>query len=146
MPLGWLQALLRKLNQEYDNMKVTEDEGLDYILTVMSASYGAAFMRHWEGLDFNLVREAWKKNLGKYLIWREALDHALVNMPPRFVPTPMEFHDLCLDYGPIWKMDQPKVAKIAKAPEPTELEREEMAYKAEQARKMISEFIRLRKR
>ena len=78
----------------------TQDEGLDYIFGRMSAIYGAAFLRHWEGIDLNLVREEWQRQLGNFLTYRPSMDYAIDRLGGDFVPSAIKFREFC-NAGPV---------------------------------------------
>ena len=75
------------------------DEGLDYIFGRMSAIYGAAFLRHWEGVDHNLIRQEWANQLGRFLTYRPSMDFAISKLNEEFVPSASKFRNLC-NQGP----------------------------------------------
>ena len=75
------------------------EEGLDYIFGRMSAIYGAAFLRHWEGVDHNLIRQEWANQLGRFLTYRPSMDFAIGKLNEEFVPSAIKFRNLC-NQGP----------------------------------------------
>ena len=75
------------------------EEGLDYIFGRMSAIYGAAFLRHWEGVDHNLIRQEWSNQLGRFLTYRPSMDFAINKLNEEFVPSAIKFRNLC-NQGP----------------------------------------------
>jgi len=75
------------------------EQGLDYIFGRMSAIYGAAFLRHWEGVDHNLIRQEWANQLGKILTYRPSMDFAISKLNEEFVPSAIKFRNLC-NQGP----------------------------------------------
>ena len=75
------------------------DDGLDYIFGYMGAIYGAAFNRHWEGMNLELVRQVWKEKLGRFLTYKPSLDYALNKLKGDFPPSAITFRDLC-NLGP----------------------------------------------
>ena len=77
------------------------DNGLDYIFGKMSAIYGAAFTRNWDGVDLGLVRDTWKEMLGVYATYKPTLDFALNSMDKSFVPSAIAFKELCEQAGRI---------------------------------------------
>ena len=79
----------------------TPDQGLDYIFGKMGAIYGAAFTRHWDGVDLGLVRDTWKEMLGVYATYKPTIDFALNSMDKSFVPSAIAFKDLCCQAGRI---------------------------------------------
>jgi len=78
----------------------SKDQGLDYIFGRMGAIYGAAFTRHWEGVDLSMVRQTWGEMLGVYATYKPTIDFALNSMG-KFVPSAIEFKDLCVQAGRI---------------------------------------------
>jgi hypothetical protein len=73
----------------------TVDEGLDYIFARLSGVYGAAFTRHWEGIDIEIVRNTWAEIVGRYLTYRPALDFAVKYCDISFVPSALAIRKLC---------------------------------------------------
>lgn len=73
----------------------TEDDGLDYIFTMMHAIYGASFNRHFDGVEPELVRQVWKDQIGKFLTYRPSLDHAIKLLNADYVPSAIKFRDFC---------------------------------------------------
>ena len=79
----------------YSNNECTPDEGLDYVFGRMSAIYGAAFLRHWEGVDHELVRQEWKQQLGRFLTYRPSMDYAIDRLKGEFPPSAITFREFC---------------------------------------------------
>lgn len=77
----------------------SQDHGLDYVFGKMSAIYGSAFTRHWEGVEPALVRQVWQDECGKSLTYRPKLDYALKHMNPDRPPSALAFAKL-LNEGP----------------------------------------------
>jgi len=75
------------------------EQGLDYIFGRMSAIYGAAFLRHWEGVDHELIRQEWANQLGRFLTYRPSMDFAILHLNDDFVPSAIKFRNLC-NQGP----------------------------------------------
>ena len=71
------------------------DEGLDYIFARMSAIFGAAFTRHWDGIEPVLIRQEWKRQLGNFLTYLPTLDYAIDRLSPDFVPSAIKFREFC---------------------------------------------------
>lgn len=71
------------------------DEGLDYIFGYMGAVYGAAFTRHWERVDPDLVRSVWRKELGKFLSYKPSLEYAMSHLPPNQPPSAIAVRNIC---------------------------------------------------
>ena len=61
----------------------------------MSAIYGAAFLRHWEGVDHELVRQEWKQQLGRFLTYRPSMDYAIDRLKGEFPPSAITFREFC---------------------------------------------------
>jgi len=106
----------------------TPDEGLDYIFGRMAATYGASFMRHWDGVDPNLVRNVWKDDVGIYLTSRESMDYALKHMHPDFPPSSISFAKQCLSGPPMKKKPVVMIENTL-----TEAEKVELRLKKEKA-------------
>ena len=79
----------------YSQNDCSQDEGLDYIFGRMSAIYGAAFLRHWEGVDLELVRQGWKQQLGRFLTYRPSMDYAIDRLKGEFPPSAITFREYC---------------------------------------------------
>jgi hypothetical protein len=73
----------------------TKDDGLDYIFAVMGATYGAAFSRHFEGMDLDLVRSVWGNTLGGFLTYKPSLHYAIRLLPADFPPSAVKFKEFC---------------------------------------------------
>jgi hypothetical protein len=72
-----------------------KDAGFDYIFTRMNAIYGASFVRNWEGIDADAIRQEWIKQLGIYLTYRPIMDYAIDCLDPDFPPSALKFKELC---------------------------------------------------
>ncbi len=81
------------------------DDGLDYIFARMSAIYGSAFARHWDGIDPNLIRQEWKRQLGNFLTYQPNLDYAISRLNGDFVPSAIKFREFC-NAGPAIPRDE----------------------------------------
>lgn len=77
----------------------SQEQGLDYVFGKMSAIYGAAFTRHWEGVDPTLVRQVWQEECGRMLTYKPKLDYAIKFMNPERPPSALAFAKLLND-GP----------------------------------------------
>lgn len=71
------------------------EDGLDYIFARMGAIYGAAFLRHWDGMDVGLVRQEWARQLGRFLTHKPSLDYAIDRLKGDFPPSAITFRDFC---------------------------------------------------
>jgi hypothetical protein len=75
--------------------------GVKYIFAKMRIIYGKRFDSNWEGIEQNSINETWKILLGVYATYRPNLEFALANMDSKFIPSAIEFRDLCRDAGRI---------------------------------------------
>jgi hypothetical protein len=95
----------------------TQDEGLDYIFGRMSAIYGASFLRHWEGVDLDLVRQEWKQQLGRFLTYRPSMDYAIDRLKGEFPPSAITFREYC-NAGPNIPRDELQIIYEPKPVDP----------------------------
>lgn len=75
------------------------EDGIRYIFAQLGAHYGAAFSRHWAGMNLSMVKQTWQTQLGRYATYRPSMDFALANMNPDYVPSLPAFKALCVQ-GP----------------------------------------------
>ena len=115
----------------------TTDNGLDYIFGKMGAIYGAAFTRHWDGVDLWLVRQTWKEMLGIYATYKPTLDFALNSMDKSFIPSAIAFKDLCSQAGRI-----PVKPEATITHQKTQAEIDKDAKAKEEALQKIKQFTR----
>jgi len=101
----------------YSQNDCTHDEGLDYIFGRMSAIYGAAFLRHWEGVDLELVRQEWKQQLGRFLTYRPSMDYAIDRLKGEFPPSAITFREFC-NAGPNIPRDELQITYDPKPVDP----------------------------
>lgn len=66
------------------------------IFDKLSVTYGAAWMRKWEGVDGAQVRADWGHELRGFQQSPNAIKHALEHLPPAEPPTVLQFRELCL--------------------------------------------------
>jgi hypothetical protein len=71
------------------------EDGLDYTFAVLGAIYGAAFNRHFEGMNHDVVRKVWADQLGRFLTYKPSLDYAVKHCSPDFPPSAIKFRDYC---------------------------------------------------
>jgi hypothetical protein len=114
-----------------ENDFCTEDDGLDYIFTKLGAIFGATFMRHFDGLQSEVVREVWKEQIGKFLTYRPSMDFAIQHLNSEFIPSAIKFRELC-NSGPSIPSNQ---LKLENNPTPLSFEDQEKV-KAEGLEKM----------
>ncbi len=115
----------------------TADQGLDYIFGKMAAIYGAAFTRHWDGVDLALVRQTWKEMLGVYATYKPTMDFALNSMNKAFVPSAIAFKELCAQAGRI-----PLKPETTLTHQKTQVEIEESQKAKDEAIRKIREFTK----
>jgi len=101
----------------YSQNDCTQDEGLDYIFGRMSAIYGAAFLRHWEGVDLELVRQEWKQQLGRFLTYRPSMDYSIDRLKGEFPPSAITFREYC-NAGPNIPRDELQITYDPKPVDP----------------------------
>jgi len=97
--------------------ELNSDDGLDYVFARMSAIYGAAFARHWDGIDPNLIRQEWKRQLGKFLTYQPSLDYAIDRLNGEFVPSAIKFREFC-NAGPAIPRDEQQITYNPKPVDP----------------------------
>lgn len=114
----------------------TKDQGLDYIFGRMGAIYGSAFTRHWESVDLSMVRQTWGDLLGIYATYKPTIDFAISHLG-KFVPSAIEFKDLCSQAGRIPDKPHSIITK-----QPTQVELEITQQKKEEALIAIKRFTK----
>lgn len=73
----------------------TADAGLDFAFSYMAAVYGASFVRHWDGVESEVIRQVWREQLGRFATYRPSLEYALAHLPANFPPSAIAFRNLC---------------------------------------------------
>lgn len=73
----------------------TVEDGLDYTFAVLGAIYGAAFNRHFEGMNHQVVRKVWADQLGRFLTYKPSIDYAVKRCSPDYPPSAIKFRDFC---------------------------------------------------
>ncbi|MES2586981.1 MAG: hypothetical protein V4536_08690 [Pseudomonadota bacterium] len=109
------------------------ESGIKYLFARMGAIYGASFTRHWEGVDELMIRQTWGELLGVYATYRPSMDFALKHMG-KFVPSAIEFKDLCKQAGRIPSKPHSMITK-----QPTQAE---LATTAVQKEKALADWDR----
>lgn len=69
-------------------------KAVDRLFERLALTYGAAWMRQWEGLDVNDIKALWAHELAGYASRLDAIAWALEHLPPR-CPNIIEFKALC---------------------------------------------------
>jgi hypothetical protein len=84
------------------------DSGFDYVFARLSAIYGAAFIRHWDGVEPEIIRQEWQRQLGRFLTYRPSMDFAINLCNPDFPPSALKFREFC-NAGPNIPRDELKI-------------------------------------
>jgi hypothetical protein len=112
----------------------TLENGIKYLFARMGAIYGSQFTRHWEGVDEAITRQTWGEILGRYATYKPTMDFALKHMG-KFVPSAIEFKDLCSQAGRIPDKPETLIEK-----QPTTEEKIAIARAKGEAMAKIAEF------
>ena len=73
---------------------VTMAESIDWLFTRLAGTYGAQWLRQWDGTPMTDVKTAWGYELSAYAGNPSAIKHALDNLPER-CPNVIQFRNLC---------------------------------------------------
>ena len=93
-------------------------------------------MRHWDGVDINLVRQTWMEILGRHATYRPIMDWALTHMNPDYPPSALAFKDLCTKM----RMRIPDKPNTIITKQLTEAEKQVIANNKELALQKMAEF------
>lgn len=80
---------------EPTNKSSLPDAWVARIFDKLSLTYGAAWVRKWEGVDGAAVRADWGHELRGFQQAPHAIKHALEHLPPSEPPTVLQFRALC---------------------------------------------------
>lgn len=69
-------------------------KAIDRLFERLALTYGAAWVRQWEGLNMNDIKAMWAHELSGFSGRLEAIAWALENLPER-CPNVIEFRNLC---------------------------------------------------
>lgn len=69
-------------------------KAIDRLFERLALTYGAAWVRQWEGLNLNDIKAMWAHELAGYASRLDAIAWALENLPPK-CPNVIEFKHLC---------------------------------------------------
>lgn len=69
-------------------------KAIDRLFERLALTYGAAWVRQWEGLDMNDIKAMWAHELSGFSGRLEVIAWALENLPER-CPNVIEFRNLC---------------------------------------------------
>lgn len=95
-------------------------KAVDRLFERLALTYGAAWMRQWEGLDVNDIKALWAHELAGFSGRLDAIAWALENLPPR-CPNIIEFKALCRE------APRPQAAPLPEPPADPERVRAELA-------------------
>lgn len=109
--------------------KITMADVIDKLFKRLSACYGAAWTRQWDGVPIADVKTAWGHELAGYFRNLPAIAFALENLPER-CPNVIQFRNLCraapakeVQRIEVVKADPARVAEaLAKITEPVKHE------------------------
>lgn len=102
---------------------------IDRIFAQMTLAYGQSFIRQWEGLDLESVREYWAKELDG--LSGESIAYGLSMLNPDKPPNALQFRFAC-QRAP----EKPPVA--LPAPKPSEADKERVRKMLKQVRDRIT--------
>lgn len=95
---------------------------VDRIFSKLTVTYGAAWLRMWEGVDIDGVKADWAHELSAYQQNPEAIGFALENLPAAKPPTVLQFREVCRSAPakPVPRLDAPapdaaQIARLAEA-------------------------------
>jgi hypothetical protein len=95
-------------------------KAIDRLFERLALTYGAAWVRQWEGLNMNDIKAMWAHELAGYASRLDAIAWALENLPPR-CPNIIEFKALCRE------APRPQAAPLPEPPADPERVRAELA-------------------
>lgn len=67
---------------------------VDEIFTRLTVRYGRTFLNRWEGVDIELVKADWAKELAGFANWPEAISYAFEHLDSERPPTATVFRDI----------------------------------------------------
>lgn len=73
---------------------------VDRIFDKLTLTYGQAFLRRWQDLDIQAVKEDWAHELSGFQQSPQAITYALQNLPVEKPPTVLEFRAICRSRPP----------------------------------------------
>lgn len=71
------------------------DAWVERIFHKLTVTYGAAFLRKYEGVSLEDVKADWAQTLAGFQQMPEAIRHGLEHLPSDKPPTVLEFRDAC---------------------------------------------------
>lgn len=99
---------------------------VDEIFSRLTVRYGSAFLHRWTsaGINLDLVRQDWAKELAGFENWPEAITFAFANLDAEKPPTASTFRAMALKAP---KPDRPALPEPAADPERVALELKKLA-------------------
>lgn len=73
---------------------------VDRIFDKLTLTYGQAFLRRWQDLDIQAVKDDWAHELSGFQQSPQAITYALQNLPVDKPPTVLEFRAICRSRPP----------------------------------------------
>lgn len=70
-----------------------DESVIEKLLSKLALTYGVRFNDQYVGMDSDMVRRNWAKELGD--VSREGIDYAFANLPDKYPPNVLEFRKLC---------------------------------------------------
>ena len=95
------------MSEQKDAAKVLSDRWVERIFARLMVRYGVAFLRKWDGIDLELVKQDWARRLGGFSDNSAALAFGLEHLP-ELPPTVDQFAEICRK-GP----GRPSLKKLA---------------------------------
>jgi hypothetical protein len=68
----------------------------DRIFDKLALTYGAAWLKKWEGMDLAAVKADWGHELRGFQMAPQSLRYGLEHLPADFPPTVLQFRELCI--------------------------------------------------
>lgn len=68
---------------------------VDSLFSKLTVTYGAEFLRKYEGVQISDVKADWAEELSGYQQNPDAIKHALENLPLEKPPSVLQFRELC---------------------------------------------------
>lgn len=73
---------------------------IDRIFDKLTLTYGQVFLRRWQDLDIQAVKDDWAHELSGFQQSPQAISYALQNLPVDKPPTVLEFRAICRSRPP----------------------------------------------
>lgn len=90
---------------------------VDKLFRKLSATYGQAFLRQYDGVPLEDVKANWAEELGRYQQTPQAIARGLERLPADRAPTVLQFRELCRGQAEHEMLSLPAPAPAPIAPE-----------------------------